>query len=354
MLEASAHPGRTRPQPPADRGRRGAHAALARRRAARARRSRRRGEPAGSASSRSACASASASPRPWSAIPEILVLDEPANGLDPEGIRWLRGFLRGLAAEGRTILLSSHVLAEVAQTVDEVVVISKGELVAHAPLEELTANGNTGRVRLRSPELARLTRSWPTGGMQTHPNGDDVLTVSGASQEAIGQLAFDNRIVLYEIAGEGSSLEEVFLRPDDARRGGRAMTALIRSELLAVRTLRTTYIVPIALLALVGLIVGASMAEAGKPGNDHAGRAARAAGGHRRDHERGLRRGLRRDPGRRRVPLRDDQPALPGRITVAGADREARHLRGPGRGRSPCSRSASDWRSPRPWSHRRT
>ena len=150
--------------------------------------------------------------------PEILVLDEPANGLDPEGIRWLRGFLRELAREGRTILLSSHVLAEVAQTVDEVVVISKGELVAHAPLDELTANGNTGRVRLRSPELARLTQVLADGGMQTHPNGDDVLTVSGASQEAIGQLAFDNRIVLYEIAGEGSSLEEVFMHlttPDE-------------------------------------------------------------------------------------------------------------------------------------------
>ncbi len=143
--------------------------------------------------------------------PEILILDEPANGLDPEGIRWLRGFLRGLAAEGRTILLSSHVLAEVAQTVEEVVVISAGRLVAHAPLEELTANGHTGRVRLRSPELARLTAVLAAGGMQTHPNGDDVLTVTGASQEAIGQLAFDNRIVLYEITGEGSSLEEVFL-----------------------------------------------------------------------------------------------------------------------------------------------
>jgi len=143
--------------------------------------------------------------------PEILILDEPANGLDPEGIRWLRGFLRGLAAEGRTILLSSHVLAEVAQTVDDVVVISAGKLVAHAPLEQLTTNGHTGRVRLRSPELPRLTAVLTEGGMQVRMNNDDALTVTGASQEQIGQLAFDNRIVLYEIAGEGSSLEEVFL-----------------------------------------------------------------------------------------------------------------------------------------------
>jgi len=143
--------------------------------------------------------------------PEILILDEPANGLDPEGIRWLRGFLRGLAAEGRTILLSSHVLGEVAQTVDDVVVISAGKLVAHAPLEELTTNGHTGRVRLRSPELARFTAVLTGGGMQVRSNGDDAVEVTGASQEEIGQLAFDNRIVLYEIAGEGSSLEEVFL-----------------------------------------------------------------------------------------------------------------------------------------------
>jgi ABC-2 type transport system ATP-binding protein len=144
--------------------------------------------------------------------PHILVLDEPANGLDPEGIRWLRDFLRGLAAEGRTILLSSHVLSEVAQTVDEVVVIGSGRLIAHAPLEELMADGHKGgRVRLRSPELGRLGEVLREGGMTTITNGDGLLTVTGASQEAIGQLAFDNRIVLYEIAGEGSSLEDVFL-----------------------------------------------------------------------------------------------------------------------------------------------
>jgi ABC-2 type transport system ATP-binding protein len=143
--------------------------------------------------------------------PAILVLDEPANGLDPEGIRWLRGFLQGLAAEGRTILLSSHVLSEVAQTVDEVVVISSGRLVAHAPLEQLMADGHSGRVRLRSPELARLDTVLRGGGMKVLANGGEVLTVTGASQEAIGQLAFDNRIVLHELSGEGSTLEDVFL-----------------------------------------------------------------------------------------------------------------------------------------------
>jgi ABC-2 type transport system ATP-binding protein len=145
--------------------------------------------------------------------PEILVLDEPANGLDPEGIRWLRGFLRELAANGRTILLSSHVLAEVAQTADEAVVISAGRLVAHAPIEELTSNGHTGRIRLRSPELARLGTVLRESGMAPLDCGEDaeVLTVAGASREAIGQLAFDHRIVLHELTAEGSSLEDVFL-----------------------------------------------------------------------------------------------------------------------------------------------
>src|SRR3954449_2623760 len=87
--------------------------------------------------------------------PRILVLDEPANGLDPEGIRWLRDFLRGLAAEGRTILLSSHVLSEVAQTVDSVVVIHGGKLRAHQSLEQMTRAAGTN-VRVRSLDPDRL------------------------------------------------------------------------------------------------------------------------------------------------------------------------------------------------------
>ena len=87
--------------------------------------------------------------------PEVLVLDEPANGLDPQGIRWLRDFLRSLAAEGRTILISSHVLAEVAQTVDDVVIIAHGKLVVQAPMEEVLAR-SAGGTRVRSPEADRL------------------------------------------------------------------------------------------------------------------------------------------------------------------------------------------------------
>src|SRR3954462_2333686 len=123
--------------------------------------------------------------------PRILVLDEPANGLDPEGIRWLRDFLRGLAAEGRTVLLSSHVLSEVAQTVDEVVVINHGRLIAHDTLEALS-NGSGPRVRVRSPQHARLAAVLAEHGYQASPEGEDGLLVAGSGPEALGQLAFDH------------------------------------------------------------------------------------------------------------------------------------------------------------------
>jgi ABC-2 type transport system ATP-binding protein len=143
--------------------------------------------------------------------PGILVLDEPANGLDPEGIRWLRDFLRALAGEGRTILLSSHVLAEVAQTADEAVVINHGRLVVHAPLSELV-NGRSGRrVRVRSSQLSELSAVLEGAGLLVAEDGGSVVTVAGAGEEAIAQLAFDHGIVLYEIAAEPTSLEQIFL-----------------------------------------------------------------------------------------------------------------------------------------------
>jgi ABC-2 type transport system ATP-binding protein len=143
--------------------------------------------------------------------PAILVLDEPANGLDPEGIRWLRGFLRGLASDGRTILISSHVLAEVAETVDEVIVINEGRLLTHAPLEDLTNRPAGGKVRLRTPDVERFeVVALKTGLSVTDRNGSS-MTISGSSSEAIGQLAYEHRIVLHELASEGPTLEEAFL-----------------------------------------------------------------------------------------------------------------------------------------------
>ena len=141
--------------------------------------------------------------------PAVLVLDEPSNGLDPEGIRWLRDFLRSLAGEGRTILLSSHVLAEVAQTVDDIVVINGGRVVAHAPLEQLTAR-TSQQIRVRSAQPDALAAALRAGGLDALRGESDELTVTGTSQHVVAQLAFDHGIVVYEITSEAASLEDVF------------------------------------------------------------------------------------------------------------------------------------------------
>jgi len=141
--------------------------------------------------------------------PELLVLDEPANGLDPEGVRWLRDFLRSFAARGHTVLVSSHVLAEVAQTVDHVLIINAGQLVRESPLHELTT-GLSGSVRVRSPQAAQLREALQAAEIET--TGDDhTLLVHGASTEQVGEIAAAAGVVLHELVAEESSLEEVFL-----------------------------------------------------------------------------------------------------------------------------------------------
>ncbi len=143
--------------------------------------------------------------------PQVLVLDEPTNGLDPEGIRWLRTFVRALAAQGRTVLLSSHVLAEVAQTVDDVVVIDQGRLVLQAPLSELSGRPSEQRVRVRTAQPQLLAATLADRGMTSTADQAGTLTVSGGEQAAIAQLALDHGILVYEITAEAVSLEETFL-----------------------------------------------------------------------------------------------------------------------------------------------
>jgi ABC-2 type transport system ATP-binding protein len=141
--------------------------------------------------------------------PEVLVLDEPANGLDPQGIRWLRDFLRGLAGEGRTILISSHVLSEVAQTVDEVVIIHCGRLVRQAAMADVEAMA-AGSTTVRSPEAARLGALLVAAQVNVHDTGDGSLAVA-APPELVGEIAAANGIVLHELSIERATLEEVFL-----------------------------------------------------------------------------------------------------------------------------------------------
>jgi ABC-2 type transport system ATP-binding protein len=140
--------------------------------------------------------------------PEVLVLDEPANGLDPAGIRWLRDLLRSLAAEGRTVLLSSHVLAEVSQTVDRVVIIHRGKLVRQGSIAEVLA-GAEGATRVRSPDAKRLAELLAARGSTVTDLGEGVLAVD-APPEQVGELAAANAVVLHELTVEQATLEEVF------------------------------------------------------------------------------------------------------------------------------------------------
>jgi ABC-2 type transport system ATP-binding protein len=140
--------------------------------------------------------------------PEVLILDEPANGLDPAGVRWLRDFLRELAAHGRTILVSSHILAEIEVIADEVVIIHHGKFVASGTIAELVARASGG-VRVRSPAAARL-RELLAGQGATVVDHEGALMVAGATAEAIGELAAANSIVLHELAPERATLEQAF------------------------------------------------------------------------------------------------------------------------------------------------
>ena len=143
--------------------------------------------------------------------PELLILDEPANGLDPEGVRWLRDFLRAFADEGRTVFVSSHVLAEVAQTVDQVLIINRGRLVVESPLAELTARVG-GAVRVRTPKPQQLEQALRAAQIEPTETADGALLVPGATSERVGEIAFAAGVPLHELAPEGTSLEEIFLQ----------------------------------------------------------------------------------------------------------------------------------------------
>ena len=149
--------------------------------------------------------------------PSVLVLDEPANGLDPQGIRWLRDFLRRLASEGRAVLVSSHVLAEISQLADEVIVINHGRSVAQAPLAELIARGGGG-MRVAGPDVGRLREILEADGATVAGAGD--IIVRDRTGEQIGRLIAQHQLVVSELAPVGSSLEEVFFELTGSGEGG--------------------------------------------------------------------------------------------------------------------------------------
>jgi ABC-2 type transport system ATP-binding protein len=141
--------------------------------------------------------------------PRILILDEPANGLDPQGIRWLRDFMRWFASQGRTVLVSSHVLAEMSQTADAVIVIARGRVVAQGPLDELVA-GRGGAVEVQSPGAERLAAALRARGFGVEPSGDNWLVVTGADTATVGDLALGERVAVHGLRERSASLEDVF------------------------------------------------------------------------------------------------------------------------------------------------
>jgi ABC-2 type transport system ATP-binding protein len=144
--------------------------------------------------------------------PEILILDEPSNGLDPQGIQWLRTFIRHQASIGHAVLVSSHLLSEMEETVDDVVIVSQGKLVLQTTLAELASRSGTATgLRIRSPELPRLISLLDAIPVAYRQLGLDTLVIDGATPEWFGPFAAQHQIVLYELIHERGTLEEVFL-----------------------------------------------------------------------------------------------------------------------------------------------
>jgi ABC-2 type transport system ATP-binding protein len=144
--------------------------------------------------------------------PPVLLLDEPVNGLDPEGIRWLRTLLRSLATEGRTVLVSSHLMSETAQTADHLVVIGRGRLLADTTLREFVAASTRACVRIRVPEPERMSEVLATAGIVVKRMTDGALEAGGVQAARVGELAVAHGLAVHEIREQESSLEDAFLR----------------------------------------------------------------------------------------------------------------------------------------------
>jgi ABC-2 type transport system ATP-binding protein len=142
--------------------------------------------------------------------PHTLLLDEPANGLDPQGIHWLRRLLKHLAGEGRSVFVSSHLLQEMSVLADELVVIGRGRMVANGPVEDFTTASGLGTVEVSSPDLERLVPELQSRGA-TVTSTDDTATIGGMDAIAIGDLAHELGVRLHQLATRQATLEEAFL-----------------------------------------------------------------------------------------------------------------------------------------------
>ena len=143
--------------------------------------------------------------------PEALLLDEPVNGLDPEGILWVRNLMRGLAAEGRTIFVSSHLMSEMALTAEHLIVIGRGRLIADTSVDEFVRRASGGYVRVRAPEAPRLVTLLLERGGAVTDEPDGAVAVSGLDAPTVGEIAAANGIVLHELVAQQASLEEAYM-----------------------------------------------------------------------------------------------------------------------------------------------
>jgi ABC-2 type transport system ATP-binding protein len=143
--------------------------------------------------------------------PAILMFDEPVNGLDPEGILWIRNLMKALAAEGRTVFVSSHLMSEMENTADHLLVIGRGRLIADCTVAEFIAANSRQSVRVRTPHPEPLARAAMAAGGTVRDDGDGLMVVQGLSVSQVGDLAFDNSVRLHELAPAQASLEQAFM-----------------------------------------------------------------------------------------------------------------------------------------------
>ncbi len=143
--------------------------------------------------------------------PATVILDEPVNGLDPEGILWIRNLLKSLAAEGRTVFVSSHLMSEMALTAEHLIIVGRGRLIADTSVEEFTRQASSNTVRVRTPDAERLRERLAGPDVAVTGEESGVLIVSGLTSERIGGIAAEHGVVLYELTPQQASLEEAFM-----------------------------------------------------------------------------------------------------------------------------------------------
>jgi ABC-2 type transport system ATP-binding protein len=151
--------------------------------------------------------------------PQVLILDEPANGLDPEGIRWMREFLRAFASQGRTVLVSSHLLSEMELLADDVIIIAAGKMITQGTMSQILNGAQAGAVRVRSPQADDLAEAVRKLGATVLPGTDGALQVTGIDAATVGRAALTGQIELHELVTESADLEQVFLQLTHGKAG---------------------------------------------------------------------------------------------------------------------------------------